>query len=469
MDVMQAHVLDEKLAGVLPPGSLFAVGGRVRDEVRAAVESFAFASKDFDYVVTGLPIEELRRRLESLGRVDVVGASFAVLKVTIAGETIDVALPRRELSVGHGHREFDVQSGPEISLAEDLARRDFRMNMLARALPSGDLIDPYGGEADIKGRRIDILRPQAFEEDPLRMLRAAQFAARFEYAPTPATRAAMQAAAALVGTVSIERIYDELSKLLTKADRPSIGLELLRETGVLKHLWPELLEGVGVEQNEWHAYDVWQHALHTLDAATRGDLVVRLAALLHDVGKPRTKVDGHFYRHEIVGAEMARLMLERLRFPGDVTEATSHLVRQHMFVADPEMKDAAVRRFVRRIGLNNIEHLFALRAADVAGSGLPKRGDHNERFARRVFDEIARKPAFSRADLHIDGDDVVAVLVQRGLAPPDFRGDARVGDALQWLFEQVTDEPERNERIALVRLLGDYLDAQTRDAPMLGE
>ena len=134
-----------------------------------------------------------------------------------------------------------------------------------------------------------------------------------------------------------------------------------------------------------------------------------------------------------------------------------------MFSADPEMSDAAVRRFIRRVGLENIERLFALRPADVAGSGLPKRGDHNERFAERVRAEIARKPAFSIADLRIGGDDVIAALVRRGQAPADFRGDARVGDALRWLFEQVTDAPERNERTSLLSLLERYLDAH--DAP----
>jgi tRNA nucleotidyltransferase (CCA-adding enzyme) len=464
MDLMQASAMDEKLAAVLPEGSLFAVGGRVRDEVRAAADGRVCATKDFDYVVTGVPIEELRGRLEQLGRVDVVGAAFAVLKLSVSGETIDVALPRRERSLGHGHRDFDVQSGPDIPLAEDLARRDFRMNMLAKAVPAGNLIDPYGGEADIRARRIDILTPRSFEEDPLRMLRAAGFAARFEYTLTESTRSAMRAAAPLVRTVSMERVYDELSKLITKAARPSIGLRLLHETGVLAYIWPELLEGVGVEQNEWHAYDVWEHALHALDAAPAGNLVVRLAALLHDVGKPRTKEGAHFYRHEIVGAEMTETMLERLRFPGDVTEATSHLVRHHMFVADPELKDASVRRFIRRIGLSNIERMFELRAADIVGSGLPKRGDRNERFARRVFDEIARKPAFSLADLCVDGNDVVDALVRRAFAPAGFRGDERVGAALQWLFEQVTDEPERNERNALLQLLDAYLDAQTPHA-----
>jgi putative nucleotidyltransferase with HDIG domain len=455
---------DERLAAVLPPGSLFAVGGRVRDELRAAIEGSELSSKDLDYVVTGVPIDELRQRLVALGRVDIVGAAFAVLKLTANGETVDVALPRRERSTGAGHRDFDVQSGPEIPLTDDLARRDFRMNMIARALPSGDLIDPYRGEADIRARRIDILTPRTFDEDPLRMLRAAQFAARFEYAASERTKSAMAGAAPEVRTVSAERVYDELAKLFIQARRPSIGLELLRETGVLAYVWPELLEGIGVDQNEWHAYDVWNHTMHTLDATPPGDLVLRLSALFHDIGKPRTKEGPHFYRHEIVGAEMARAMLERYRFPNDVIGSTVHLVRQHMFSADPEMKEATVRRFIRRIGLNNIEHLFGLRDADVAGSGLPKRGDHNEQFHRRVLDEIARRPAFSIADLHVSGDDVIARLVERGLAPPEYRGDERVGAALRWLFEQVTDAPERNERISLLQLLDDYLDALPRGA-----
>ncbi len=331
------------------------------------------------------------------------------------------------------------------------------MNMLARALPSGELVDPYGGQADIAARRIDILTPAAFEEDPLRMLRAAQFAARFGYAPTEPTRAAMTAAAALVTTVSADRINEELTKLLVQAPRPSVGLELLRETGVLAHLWPELLEGVGIEQNEWHAYDVWRHALATADAAP-GDIVLRLAALFHDVGKPRTKDGPHFYRHESIGAAMVRQALERFRFSKQTVETVEHLVAQHMYSADPELSDAGVRRFLRRVGPQDIERLFALRQADIAGSGLPKRDGSNEAFETRVRAELMRKPAFSVRDLAVGGDDVIAALVRRGEAPREFAGDERIGAALQWLFEQVTDEPGRNERTLLLTLLERYLD-----------
>jgi tRNA nucleotidyltransferase (CCA-adding enzyme) len=233
-------------------------------------------------------------------------------------------------------------------------------------------------------------------------------------------------------------------------------LELLRETGILAHIWPELLEGVGMEQNEWHAYDVYTHNLRTLDASPP-DLIARLCALLHDVGKSRTKDGPHFYRHEQVGAEMAGDMLARLRFSNDVVEGVQALVRAHMYVADPDLSDAAVRRFVRRIGPKNLDRQFALRAADVAGSGLPKRDDSNERFQVRVYAEVARKPAFSINDLRIDGSMVIARMIECGRAPADFRGDKRVGDALAYLFEQVTEQPERNEPEALRALLDHYL------------
>jgi tRNA nucleotidyltransferase (CCA-adding enzyme) len=452
--------IDLVLAEALPPGSLFAVGGRVRDELRAEIEGVELPHKDFDYVVTGLPLAELQARLSRIGQVDLVGASFSVIKLTVDGRTVDVALPRRERSIGPGHRDFEVSSGPGVTLEEDLGRRDFRMNMIARSLPSGDLIDPFDGIADIRARRIDILTSRAFAEDPLRMLRAAQFAARFEYAVSESARRVMHEAAAEVVTLSRERIRDELAKLLERAARPSIGLELLRETGILEHLWPELLEGVGVEQNDWHAYDVWHHALATADAAQPGDLTLRLAALLHDVAKPRTKQGPHFYRHETLGAQMARQMLERFRFSNETIDAVAHLVRQHMYVADPTLGDPAVRRFIRRIRPEYLEHLFALRHADIRGSGLPKRDGSNERFEARIWEEIARKPAFSVRDLAIGGAEVIAALIRRQEAPASFRGDARVGDALRWLFERVTDAPERNERAVLLGLLEEYLDAR---------
>jgi tRNA nucleotidyltransferase (CCA-adding enzyme) len=325
------------------------------------------------------------------------------------------------------------------------------------------VIDPYGGLADIRARRIEIVSPAAFEEDPLRMLRAAQFAARFDYVLGPLATAAMAAAAPLVTTVSAERVSDELTKLFAKAPRPSVGVELLRTTGVLAHLWPEILEGVEVDQNEWHAYDVYRHNLETLDA-TPPDVTLRVAALLHDVGKPRTKDGPHFYQHEHVGADMATAMLERFRFPGHVVETVEHLVRQHMYAADPEMQPKTIRRFINRIGPDHLDRLFALRQADIVGSGLPKRSDDNERFQARVAAVLAEAPPFTIKDLAIGGDDVIALMVERGVAPAGFHGDRRVGQTLAALFEEVVDDPAGNEPTLLAERATRYIDEHFRSS-----
>jgi putative nucleotidyltransferase with HDIG domain len=434
-------VIDARLAAALPPGSLYAVGGRVRDEVRSRLDGVPRPAKDLDYVATGLSLEDLVSRLSTVGRAELVGASFAVVKCTVDGETVDVALPRRERSTGVGHRDFAVEAGPDVSLEEDLSRRDFRMNMLARAVASGELIDPYGGRADIEAGRVDVLKPAAFEEDPLRLLRAIQFAARFAFSITPATFEAMRRAAPLVATVSAERVRDELIKLVVLAERPSTGFEAMNDAGLLQHVLPELAEGVGVEQNEYHAYDVFRHNLATCDATPPGDLLLRFSALLHDVGKPRTKDGPHFYRHEVVGADMARTLLERLRFPSEAVDRATRLVRHHMYHADPETAPATLRRFINRIGVDNLSAQFALRAADIVGSGLPKRGYENERFELRVWQTLEERPPLSVKDLAVGGSDAIAALVRAGRLPQGSRGGPEVGELLRTVLEAVLDDP----------------------------
>ncbi|MBV8150159.1 MAG: HD domain-containing protein [Candidatus Eremiobacteraeota bacterium] len=441
--------LDRALANALGADRLFAVGGRVRDEVRAEHGEPAVTGKDLDYVVVGRPLGEIVERLRPLGRVDIVGAAFSVVKVSLAEGDAEIALPRRERSTGVGHRDFEVEAGPDVSLEEDLARRDFRMNMLARRIADGALLDPYGGVEDIRCRRIDIVQPQAFAEDPLRMLRAAQFAARFRYALSAETVERMRESSALASSVSAERIHDEILKLLG-AERPSIGFMLLAETGVLGAVWPELVEGDGVSQNRWHRFDVWRHALATVDATPAGDPILRLAALLHDIGKSRTKDGPHFYRHEIVGEAMAGEMLARLRFSNEAIETIQSLVRHHMYHADPDLAPATIRRFIRRVGIGLLGRLFALRAADVAGSGLPKRGSNNERFEARVAEIVSERPPFTVKDLAITGDDVIAELVRVGALPAGSKGSPQVGEILRRIFEEVTDDPRRNTRDQLI-------------------
>jgi putative nucleotidyltransferase with HDIG domain len=452
--------IDQVLAAALPHGSLYAVGGRVRDELRSELDGEARIAKDLDYVVVGIAFDDMVAALDRVARTDVVGASFSVVKVTLEGTTVDVALARRERSTGSGHRDFAVESGPEVTLDEDLARRDFRMNMMARSLSNGALVDPYGGAADVRARRIDLLRPEAFVEDPLRMLRACQFAARFDYTVSPQTMDAMRAAAPLVETVSLERVRDELAKFMTYAERPSIGFEFMREGGILPYVLPELAEGLGVSQNEYHAYDVYRHNLATLDATPPGDLALRVAALLHDVGKPRTKDGPHFYRHELVGADMASDLLNRLRFSNEHVDAVTRLVRHHMYVADPSQEARTMRRFIRRVGPDLLARQFALRAADIVGSGLPKRGPENEAFQAKIWEIVAEKPALSVRDLAIDGKDVISALVAAGTLPRGSRGGPAVGVLLGKLLDTVLDDPSANEAERLKR----ELDALVRES-----
>jgi len=368
-----------------------------------------------------------------------------------------------------GHRDFVVEWGADVPLVDDLARRDFRMNMLARALPGGTLVDPYGGVADIRARRVDLLRAEAFVEDPLRMLRACQFAARFAFTVTEATFAQMRAAAPLVASVSAERVRDELAKFLEAAVVPSHGFELMREGGLLAIVLPEVAAGLDVPQNQYHAYDVYRHNLATLDATAPGDLVLRLSALLHDVAKPQTRtVDAagaHFYGHENLGADVTSTLLERLRFPSEVVRDVAALVKHHMYVADPALEAKALRRFVRRVGVNALERQFALRAADIVGSGLPKRDDANERFEARVFAIVAERPPLGVRDLAIGGADAIVALVTAGRLPSGSRGGPEVGRALSAALEWVTDEPGRNDREQLLPFLGDVVRGFSRGGP----
>lgn len=448
--------IDQQLTAALPQAGVYAVGGRVRDEVLSELGRPIHRKPNLDYLVTGLTLEEIIKDLRPLGHAELVGSSFGVIKLATHGNTVDIALPRRERSVGVHHRDFDVQFGPDVPLEDDLARRDFRVNMMARDLRTGQIIDPFGGREDLVHSRLDALRTEAFVEDPLRVLRGAQFAARFNLTPTPFTLEAMRAASDLIPSVAAERIAEELTKLLEGADRPSIGFELLREVSVLHHILPELMEGWQVDQNEFHRHTVYYHSLECCDRAP-AELGLRLAALLHDIGKPRTKEGPHFYRHEFVGEEMARAALQRLRFSSDLVNRVCNLIANHMYKSDDAMTEAAIRRFIRRVKVEHITDLFALRHADVEASGLPPRDSAmQERFEHRVFAVLEAKPPFGIADLAIDGGDVIAVMRELGLAGDDFKGDARVGAVLKHCLEQVLDDPQKNDEETLMRIVRSY-------------
>lgn len=461
------HVPQNEINGTilraLPDAGVYAVGGSVRDDVLSDLGRPVLYPSDYDqnldYLVTGMKLDDVIERLKSVGRAELVGSSFGVIKLATPSWTVDVALPRRERSTGTHHRDFEIQYGPEIPIEDDLARRDFKVNMMARDLRSGAVIDPYGGREDLQQSRLAALRDEAFVEDPLRVLRGAQMAARFNLTATPATLEAMRAASDLVPTVAAERIAEELTKLLRLSDRPSIGFEMLREVSALHHILPELMEGWMVEQNEYHRYTVYYHSLQCCDD-TPPDLGLRLAALLHDVGKPRTKEGPHFYRHEFIGEEMVRAALTRLRFSYDLVDRVCDLVAHHMFQADDSLTDAAIRRFIKRVKPELVDDLFKLRRADVAASGLPPRdAAQQDRFEQRVHAELASSPPFGVRDLAIGGEDVIAVLRELGLVGEEFKGDSRVGKVLQWCLEQVLDDPRKNDRAILRSLARTYLEA----------
>lgn len=461
---MKHSEIDQLLVRTFPEGVVYAVGGRVRDELLIQMGHSCQVSQDADYLITSVPLNEMETRLSRHGRVELVGASFGVLKFTSAGTTVDVALPRRERSVGPHHRDFDVQSAPDIPLEEDLSRRDFRINMIARRVSDAQIVDPFNGLDDLRNKRLDIVKPEVFLEDPLRILRGAQFAARFNLQPTPQTIAAMREAAPLIRTVAAERIADEITKLLTRAERPSTGIEVLREVAALTYVMPELLEGWGVEQNQFHRYTVYYHSMRCMDEAPK-DLVVRLAALLHDIAKPRTKSGPHFYRHELVGEKMAQELLGRLRFSSDIIQRVTWLIKHHMFSSEDAMTDAAVRRFIARVGADAIPNLFALRRADILGSGLPERNPSElDRFAGRVYAELEGTTAFGVTELAIDGAAVIALMRQLGIVDASFRGDARVGAVLRHCLEIVLEHPEQNSTAVLEAVVRAYFSAEASHA-----
>jgi tRNA nucleotidyltransferase (CCA-adding enzyme) len=454
--------IDAAILEALPDGGVFAVGGRVRDEVLAELGRPNLDDEpNLDYLVTGLTVEKIIEALAPLGHADFVGASFGVIKLATRGQIVDIALPRSERSTGSHHRDFEVRFGPDVAIEEDLARRDFRMNMMARDLRSGKIVDPFGGRDDLVNERLDALSADAFVEDPLRVLRGAQLSARFGVAATSSTLEAMRNASDLVPTVAAERVAEELTKLLVKAHHPSVGFELLREVSALHHVLPELMEGWQVEQNEFHAYTVYYHSLACCDYADENarprDLSIRLAALLHDVGKPRTKEGPHFYRHEQVGEQMAREALSRLRFPGDVVDRVCRLIANHMYPTGDGLTDAAIRRFIKRIRPELVEDQFKVRHADVRASGLvPRDAEEQERFERRVRDELERRPPFGLKDLAIGGAEVLEEMRSLGIAGKDFAGDERVGKALACCLEVVLDDPTKNVPAALRAIIREY-------------
>ncbi len=326
------------------------------------------------------------------------------------------------------------------------------MNAIAVDPTDGKVIDPFDGRGDLeRGLLRAVGDPQQrFSEDGLRVLRAARFVASLELALDPATEAAIEPTLDTYRKVAPERVRDEWIKTM-KARTPSRAFEVMRRTGILAVTCPEMLEGVGVEQNKWHAYDIWRHGLECMDACA-ADPILRIAALLHDVGKPKTREwsdktkDWTFYDHDRVGAELAEPIAARLKFSNDERARIVALVRFHLFHYSDEWTDSAVRRWIRRVGPERVEDLYVLNEADVRAKGRDFESDLEAlaKLKAHVAKMIAEGAALSTRDLAIDGHDLMQEL--------QIKPGRIIGEILSALLEAVTNDPVLNTREALLAL-----------------
>lgn len=396
-------------------------------------------------------------------------------------DVVEVTTYRTESGYSDKRRPDEVRFAN--TLEEDLQRRDFTMNAIAlsvnRAPVTGDsenqeneilppytlyavtcaLKDPYKGLEDIEQKIIRAVgNPEdRFAEDALRMMRAVRFHATLGFAIEEKTFEAIQKNSDNLAHIAKERIRVELEKIIL-SPRPSEGIEMLRQTGLLKHIIPELLEGVGVTQNLHHTYTVWEHNLKALETCPSKKLSVRLAALLHDVGKPRTKRgDGKFatfYNHDHVGARMTRAILTRLTFPKEIVDHATLLVDQHLFYYNvDEVTEAAVRRVIARVGLENMRDLIDVRIGDRLGSGVPKAKPYRLRHFEFMVEKVSHDPV-SVKQLKMNGTDLMKDL---GMKP-----GPKIGAILDVLLGEVIEDASKNTREILMSRAQE-LDSQDLD------
>lgn len=375
------------------------------------------------------------------------------------GEIFEITTYRSD-STYSDHRRPDAVTWGK-TLEEDLARRDFTINAMAFSFQADahdwqsaiseetfaldvTLVDPYKGKDDLQAKSIRTVGDAElrFQEDALRMLRAVRFGAQLGYSIDMEVAIALQQNAGLIAHISWERIRDEFLKILV-TDYVEQSLTLLATTGLLQYILPELLDAKGIDQRGHHEYDVWTHSIRACASCPSRDPIVRLATLLHDIAKPETQAplegsEGEFtfFNHEVIGARTAKDVAQRFKLSKEDTQRIFTLVRWHMFHYQTSMTDAAIRRFIRRVGVENIEDIMALREADRLGSGSKRTSWRLEEMKERIEAQF-HQPMQVR-DLVIKGEDVMEVL---GIPP-----SRKVGDILQILFEEVLDDPEKNTR-----------------------
>jgi len=419
----------------------YLVGGCVRDLLLQR------KPKDWDFTTNARPQDILRIFGENAfyeNRFGTVGIKTGSQDETL--KVVEITTFRIEGKYSDFRRPDEVIFADKLE--DDLKRRDFTINALALD-DEGQIIDLFGGLKDLKARLIRAVgNPEdRFYEDALRMIRGIRLASELDFEIEEKTLKAIKNNKELINYISPERIRDEFNRIIM-SDKAVKGLELLRETGLLREILPELDACYGVTQNKHHKYDVYTHSLKSLEYAVKKNypLYLRLAVLFHDIGKVLTKrgegPDATFYNHEIVGAKIVKRILERLRYPGDIIKKVTHLVRHHMFYLEiDKVTPAAVRRFVRRVGQEHLEDLFKLRHADRIGSGVPKAEPYRLRYLRYLIEKVHLEPITPKM-LKINGNDLLAMGIPQG---------PKIGWILKALLEEVIDDPNKNQREYLLK------------------
>jgi tRNA nucleotidyltransferase (CCA-adding enzyme) len=415
----------------------YLVGGCVRDMLRGTTP------KDWDLTTNAHPEEIQRLFVEHYANND-----FGTIGVKTEDEdptlqVIEITPYRSESGYTDLRRPDTVTFG--VSLDEDLARRDFTVNAMAYRPATNTLVDHFGGMDDMREKRLKTVGDAhaRFNEDALRMMRAVRLAAELGFTIDSNTMTAIAENNLLLKRISIERVTAEFSRIIASKE-PMQGIIFLEKFGLLQHVIPELRDGIACEQGGIHAFDVFEHNLRTLQAAADKDFPfhVRLAALLHDIGKPATRRTGGknkhytFFGHEVVGARMTKSILERLKFPRETIDSVVNLVRWHMFFSDPDQITlSAVRRTITRIGEEHIEDLLNLRVCDRIGTGRPKEQPFRFRKYKAMVDEALRDP-ISVKMLKVKGD---RIMEMTGEKP-----GKRLGYVLHALLEEALEDSTKN-------------------------
>jgi tRNA nucleotidyltransferase (CCA-adding enzyme) len=414
----------------------YVVGGCVRDILRDV------KPKDWDITTNAKP-EEIKK---------IFPKSFYENKfgtVTVLTNSKDESLKEIEITTYRKDGKYSDKRHPdEIKYAknieEDLSRRDFTVNAMALN-ENKEIIDPFLGQDDLKNKIIRTVgkAEERFDEDALRMLRAVRFACTLDFEVEAKTFKAIQKNAGWIQAISKERIKDELLKIMESV-KAAEGIDLLQKTNLLKYILPELEKGVGVSQNKHHIYDIYEHSLRSLKVAAEKNFAteIKFAALFHDVGKPETKhgegPDSTFYNHDYVGAKFTAQILQRLKFPNKFIDKVVLLVKNHMFVSDPErLTEAGARRLIARVGKENIPDLINLRIADRLGMGRPKEKPYRLRTIEYMIEKVSQDPISAKM-LKINGSEIMKLLkIEPG---------PKIGAILDVLLSEIIEEPKKNDK-----------------------